>query len=1118
MKRAAKGPSDPLWYKDAVIYELRIRSFADSNGDGIGDFAGLESKLDYVQALGVNAIWLLPFYPSPQRDDGYDISDYTKVHPDCGTLEDIRKLIREAHRRGIYVITELVLNHTSEQHAWFQRARRSAPGSVERDFYVWSDDPQKYRGARIIFSDFETSNWSWDPVAKSYYWHRFYSHQPDLNFDNPAVRKEVYRLVDYWLSLGVDGLRLDAVPYLYEREGSTCENLPETHAFLRELRSYVDQHFPNRMLLAEANQWPEDAAAYLAQGRECHMAFHFPIMPRMFMAIRMEDRFPLTDIWSQTPEIDASCQWALFLRNHDELTLEMVTDEERDYMYRAYAHDMRMRINLGIRRRLAPLLGNNRRAIELINGLLFSLPGTPVVYYGDEIGMGDNVYLGDRDGVRTPMQWSSDRNAGFSTANPQQLILPVVIDYEYHYQTVNVEAQEANRHSLLWWMRRLIALRRRFKAFGRGSMEFLTPENPRVLAFLRQLDGENVLVVANLSRFVQYVQLDLSRFKGLVPIELFSHSPFPPITDAPYLLTLGPHNFIWFSIEAPSGTDAQAQAAEYQLPTLTINSAGDGLSHEHFRSALEALLPEYLPRCRWFRSKARSIGSVRIEDMLTLGDNLEIAFLNVAYPTGDAEMYVLPVGIASGEAAQEARAKYAPQIIANIASLQQEAAGGNAVVFDATVSPQFGEAMLGVMWRNRRFKTENREVTPAQTHSFRAITASNGATLESHVLRGEQSNTSIVFGERFLLKLFRKLEPGLNPDIEIGNFLTAHPHSGQIPALAGWIDYHAGPADLRNLALVQEFIPNQSDAWQFTLAELGRFYETAATHSEPPPQLDKPLTELIDGGMTVVPQLAESMNVYLQSAQRMGERVAQLHLALSSDVADPAFAPEPFSLIYQRSRYQSMRNLLGHTLRLLTGRLSAIPAEQRPVAQQLLARRDRLDAVFSNFLKHRFNIVRTRVHGDLHLGQMLFTGKDFVIIDFEGEPARALDERRRKRSPLQDVAGMLRSFDYAAIAAMREFVKHGALGKTTSVTLEPWAGLWTIYASLFFLRGYLQTSGDAPYLPKEAGDLGILLDAFVLEKAVYELGYELNNRPDWTPIPLIAISRLIRLDAPAGTA
>ncbi|HJU12503.1 MAG TPA: maltose alpha-D-glucosyltransferase, partial [Candidatus Binataceae bacterium] len=549
MRRRNDIPEHPLWYKDAIFYEVRVRSFYDASGDGIGDFPGLTQKLDYLRDLGVTALWLLPFYPSPLRDDGYDISDYMDVNPECGTIHEFKTFLREAHRRGLRVITELVINHTSDQHPWFQRARRAPKGDAARDFFVWSDSAERYGDARIIFQDFEPSNWTWDQRAKAYYWHRFYSHQPDLNFDNPEVQKEVIRILDYWLDMGVDGLRLDAVPYLYEREGTSCENLPETHGFLRDLRSHVDREYRDRMLLAEANQWPEDAVAYFGEGHECHMAFHFPLMPRIFMEVRMEDRFPITDIWAQTPPIHESSQWALFLRNHDELTLEMVTDEERDYMYRAYAQESRMRLNLGIRRRLAPLLGNNRRAIELVHGLLFALPGTPVLYYGDEIGMGDNVYLGDRDGVRTPMQWSGDRNAGFSTADSQRLILPVIIDHEYHYQTVNVEAQERNRHSLLWWIRRLIAMRKQFRAFGRGSIEFLSPDNPRVLAFIRSYGDEQILVVANLSRFVQYVELDLSRFKGCAPIELFGRTQFPRIGELPYLLTLGPHMFDWFSIE-----------------------------------------------------------------------------------------------------------------------------------------------------------------------------------------------------------------------------------------------------------------------------------------------------------------------------------------------------------------------------------------------------------------------------------------------------------------------------------------------------------------------------------------------------------------------------------------
>ncbi|MBI3742824.1 MAG: maltose alpha-D-glucosyltransferase, partial [Chloroflexi bacterium] len=462
---------DPLWYKDAIIYQIHVRAFHDINGDGIGDFAGLEQKLDYVQDLGVNTIWLLPFYPSPLRDDGYDIADYFNVHPSYGSLSDFRSFLREATRRGIRVVTEIVANHTSDQHPWFQRARRAAPGASERAFYVWSDTPDKYQDARIIFKDFETSNWAWDPVANAYYWHRFYSHQPDLNFDNPAVERAMYRAVDFWLGMGVSGVRLDAVPYLFEREGTNCENLPETHQFLKRLRKYVDERYPARMLLAEANQWPEDAVAYFGQGDECHMAFHFPIMPRMFMAIRMEDRYPIIDILEQTPQIPPANQWAMFLRNHDELTLEMVTDEERDYMYRIYAKDPRARLNLGIRRRLAPLLNNDRKKIELMNALLFSMQGTPIMYYGDEIGMGDNYYLGDRNGVRTPMQWNGDRNAGFSKANPQRLYLPVVIDPEYHYEAVNVEAQQANPDSLLWWMKRLISLRKQFSALGRGKLD-----------------------------------------------------------------------------------------------------------------------------------------------------------------------------------------------------------------------------------------------------------------------------------------------------------------------------------------------------------------------------------------------------------------------------------------------------------------------------------------------------------------------------------------------------------------------------------------------------------------------------------------------------------------------
>src|SRR4051794_33239353 len=565
---------DPLWFKDAVIYELHVRAFGDSNGDGIGDFDGLTSRLDYLQQLGVTALWLLPFYPSPLRDDGYDIADYAGINPVYGNLRSFKRFLNEAHRRGLRVITELVLNHTSDQHPWFQRSRHAKAGSRWRDYYMWSDTPDRYPGVRIIFEDYEHSNWTWDPVAGAYYWHRFFSHQPDLNYDNPEVREVMLRVVDRWLEMGVDGVRLDAVPYLFAREGTNCENLPETHDYLKALRSHVDALFPGRLLLAEANQWPEDAVAYFGDsakgGDECHMAFHFPVMPRLFMGLRMEDRFPIIDILQDTPPIPENCQWANFLRNHDELTLEMVTDEERDYMYRSYAADPQMRVNVGIRRRLAPLLGNDRRKIEIMNALLFSLPGTPVLYYGDELGMGDNVYLGDRDSVRTPMQWSPDRSAGFSGTNPQQLYLPVIIDPDYHYESINVEAQDRNPSSLLWWMRRIIALRQQHPVFGRGEIEFLYPENAKVLTFIRRDANEEVLVVANLSRLAQSVHLDLHGQRGYTPVELFGGNEFPVIGENPYHLTVGPYGFYWFLLD-PNRQEARfASHDPSDLPRIDV--------------------------------------------------------------------------------------------------------------------------------------------------------------------------------------------------------------------------------------------------------------------------------------------------------------------------------------------------------------------------------------------------------------------------------------------------------------------------------------------------------------------------------------------------------------------
>ena len=1110
--------AEPLWYKDAIIYELRVRSFYDSNGDGIGDFPGLTAKLDHLQRLGVTAIWLLPFYPSPLRDDGYDISDYMDVHPDCGTLHDFRTFLREAHRRGLHVITEVVLNHTSDQHPWFQRARRAAPGSPERDFYVWSDTPDRYSEARIIFQDFEPSNWSWDPLAKAYYWHRFYSHQPDLNFQNPAVRKAIVQVVDFWLAMGVDGLRLDAVPYLYEREGTNCENLPETHEFLRELRRHIDENFPNRMLLGEANQWPEDAVAYLAEGRECHMAFHFPLMPRMFMAVRMEDRFPIVDIWAQTPAIDPACQWALFLRNHDELTLEMVTDEERDYMYRAYAQEDRMRVNLGIRRRLAPLLGNNRRAIELNNALLLSLPGTPVIYYGDEIGMGDNVFLGDRDGVRTPMQWSPDRNAGFSTANPQRLILPVIIDPEYHYETVNVEAQESNPHSMLWFMRRLIALRRQFKAFGRGSIEFLNPDNPRVLAFVRSYENERILAVANLSRFVQYVELDLAKYKGMSPVELFGRNAFPPIGEQPYMLTLGPHLMLWFSIESPRG-DSEIALGAHEPPTLAMKEPLEAYLTRGSRGPFERALMEYLPHCRWFRSKARNLKTVRVTDVLQIPgapDNACVAMIGVEYAAGEPEMYAMPLAVVTGERAGEVRAANPQRVIARVRT-ETRRGDSEGILLDAIGEPGLCRAMLDLMERRRRIKGTTGEIQSAPTHRYHELRGAPEEPLDARVLRVEQSNSSIIYGDRLILKLFRRLDPGINPDLELGRFLTERAVFRRTPPVAGWIEYRAGRSAPRTLAILHGFVPSHGDAFEFTCHELRDYFErAAAARAEPPSIPAGGLVELL-AAFGPDEQSGSMAGAYLEAARLMGRRVAELHLALASEKEDPNFAPEPYSSLYQRSTYQSMRNLEGHVFRQLAGRLATLPAEVREQAQKLLGYRARITACFEALLKTRVSAVRMRCHGDLHLGQLLNTGNDFVIIDFEGEPARSLADRRRKRSALRDVAGMLRSFHYAACVALLEQREAGTLAAVDFKKMSQWARLWQTWSSWAFMKEYLATADQAPFVPRDREELRVLINAFQMEKAVYEVGYELNNRPQWLRIPLSGIEQILGVE-PADNA
>ncbi len=1106
---------DPLWYKDAIIYELHVRAFFDSDGDGIGDFRGLTQKLDYLQDLGVTAVWLLPFYPSPLKDDGYDIADYVDVHPAYGTLRDFERFVREAHRRGLRVITELVLNHTSDQHSWFQRARRAPPGSKWRDFYVWSETPEKYGGARIIFKDFEASNWAWDPAARAYYWHRFYTHQPDLNYDHPAVERAVLRVVDFWLRLGVDGVRLDAVPYLYEREGTSCENLPETYEFLRRLRSHVDQRFTNRMFLAEANQWPEDAVAYFSDGDACQMAFHFPLMPRLFMAIRMEDRFPVLEILTQTPAIPDNCQWALFLRNHDELTLEMVTDEDRDYMYRAYAQDTQARINLGIRRRLAPLLGNHRRRIELMNGLLFSLPGTPVIYYGDEIGMGDNVYQGDRNGVRTPMQWSADRNAGFSRANPQQLYLPVIIDPEYHYETVNAESQQGNLHSLLWWTKRLIALRTRHKAFGRGSLEFLHPESRKVLAFLRRYDGECILVVANLSRFVQGVELDLSQFEGLVPVEMFGRTELPPIGETPYFLTLGPHAFYWFSLEQQRAEAVTLAGLEGQLPVIKVRGTWEAVLSGRAKAGLEATLPTYLRTCRWFGGKARRIQSATITDIVPMSANREstrsyVALVRVEYMEGEPETYVLPLSFAPEDRAQEILSDIPQTAIVRI----EVEGGSGGVLYDALWDGRFCELLLQSIGRRRNFKGAAGELVAWPTAAFRQLRGPAEGNLQPSVLKAEQSNTSVLYGDRLILKLFRRPETGANPDLEIGRFLTEKTAFAHVPPVAGALEYRRGRAEPVTLGVLQGLIANEGDAWQYTLDEVARYFEQVLSRrveEEGVPVPDKPL--LLMAEEEIPAEAADLIGPYLESAKLLGQRTAELHVALAQDPDNPDFRAEPFSDFYRRSLYQSMRKLTAQSFQLLRGRLKELSAPARDEAARVLDLEAEILGRFRRVLEHPVAAKRIRCHGDYHLGQVLCTGKDFVIIDFEGEPARALSERRLKRSPLRDVAGMLRSFHYAAYAALFRQEQGGLVAAEERPSLESWARLWHVWVSAVFLKRYLEVAGEAGFLPRNRDDLQALLDAFLLEKAVYELGYELNNRPNWLRVPVQGILQLLEMGA-----
>ncbi|HTW53545.1 MAG TPA: maltose alpha-D-glucosyltransferase [Stellaceae bacterium] len=1088
-KRNLPVMADPLWYKDAVIYQLHVKSFYDSNNDGVGDFPGLLQKLDYIQSLGVNAIWLLPFYPSPRRDDGYDIADYRGVHPDYGTLADFKRVVAGAHARDIRVITELVINHTSDQHAWFQRARRAKPGSVARDYYVWSDHDDAYADTRVIFVDTEKSNWTWDETAGAYYWHRFYSHQPDLNFDNPRVLHEVLSVMRFWLDLGVDGLRLDAVPYLVEREGTSNENLPETHAVLKQLRKALDDYAPGRMLLAEANQWPEDAKEYFGDGDECHMSFHFPLMPRMYMAIAQEDRFPISDIIRQTPAIPENCQWAIFLRNHDELTLEMVTDKERDLLWNTYAADRRARLNLGIRRRLAPLLEHDRNRIELMNMLLLSMPGTPVIYYGDEIGMGDNYHLGDRDGVRTPMQWSPDRNGGFSRASPENLVLPSIMNPVYGFEVINVEAQAGDQYSLLNWMRRMLTVRKRHKSFGRGTLRFLYPGNRKVLVYLREFEDETILCVCNVSRVIQAAELDLSAFTGRIPVDLTGGSTFPPIGQLPYLLTLPPFAFYWFILS----TDASLP--EWHLPapepmtelrTLVLRSGIEGVLASDARGVIEEALPAYLARRRWFASKDEQIGSIRLSmaEPIT-GATLEIILAELEVSLAHrADHYLLPLAIAWEDGLTDAL----PQQLALARVRRGRRVGFLTDAFAVDALP------LAVM-RALRLSA----VIPLANGEIRFLpTARLGETdiprrPDIRRLSAEQSNSSLIIGDVAVFKLVRRVFPGIHPEAEMGRYLTERGFANTAPLL-GEVTRYDRDGTPHTLVLVQGFIRNQGDGWGWTLDYLSRVLNSAAV-VDPDAQIE---------------DIADALAGYSNFAAAIGKRLGELHATLAGPSDNPAFAPEKATSADGASWAEAVSAQLEAALAALRGVADWPDEETKKAAALVNERFAALNKAIRRLAKAAAGTLKTRTHGDFHLGQVLVSSGDAYIIDFEGEPARPLDERRAKSSPLRDVAGLLRSFDYAVAAASSRAEGPAQNAPRKATVLDQFA----TNASEAFLAAYRVARAEAPQRGvSEAA--AALLDLFLIEKAAYEICYEAANRPGWIGIPLHGLARIAaRIAAP----
>lgn len=1085
------------WYKDAIIYELHIKAFFDANNDGIGDFHGLIQKLDYLQELGITAIWLLPFYPSPLRDDGYDIADYYNINPNYGTIEQFQQFLKEAHRRNLKVITELVINHSSDQHPWFLRARNAPKGSPERNFYVWTDDPSQYKDVRIIFQDFESSNWTWDPVAQQYYWHRFFHHQPDLNFDNPLVQEEVFKMIDYWCAMGVDGFRLDAVPYLYEREGTNGENLPETHVFLKKLRAHVESRYPDTCFLAEANMWPEDSASYFGNGDECHMNYHFPVMPRMFMALQREDRYPITDIFDQTPEIPHNCQWAIFLRNHDELTLEMVTDEERDYMYKMYAKDPKARINLGIRHRLAPLMDNDRRKIELMNSLLFSLPGTPVIYYGDEIGMGDNFYLGDRDGVRTPMQWSPDRNAGFSAANPHRLYLPAIIDPLYHYESVNVETQRANTSSLFWYMKRMINMRKKYKAFGRGDMKVLNVDNPKILAFTRTYENETLLIVVNLSKFSQPAEINLAEHTGEIPVEIFSRNAFPTIKEkTPYFFTLGPHTYQWFELNKITTSSSVSSP----LKGMNLLAWEDILSSKSIDQLQSDIIPAYIQKTNWFIGKNRKIHSITITHTTTVTYHHHIYYLliiEISFEGGMPENYFIPLAFEKEKSAKNLQIDFPQAILSELIVGSEEG-----ILCDALYTSPFHQALL----HNLNKDTTDNDMY-YQSNDYLKNYFSSHTSCTSRMYGGEQFNTSITFDNQFFLKLFRKIDIGVNPDLEMSKFLSDEANFSYTPAFIGSIQWQSSSGNIV-LGMMEKMVENHGNGHGYMLERLHNFVERILARDR------TILSGYKKNGTLSNPvsyeTLPEDQKEFLggaaaEQAHLLGLRTAEMHIALASNT-EKDFKPEEFSLHYQRSLFAGMQSLVRESFELLQKKNSQIPTHLIEGVKKLKENKNAITGLLKQIHSKKLDVLKTRIHGFFGLKEILLTGKDVMIHNFNGNPYRSFSERRLKRSALRDVAAMIRSMYYVAYEG---FFGNVQIQKEELNDLLPFADYWAHHVSSFFLYAYFEKIKGHNIVPEEEADKEVMLQTFILENAFHHLNYELLYRPAWVIVPLQIIQSFL---------